>query len=48
MRKPTIYEAMTARLGREPSNDELRAEVARIIAEGAAEGRKRTRKSRAR
>lgn len=29
-RKPTIYEALYQRLGREPTNDELRAEVNRI------------------
>ena len=30
-RKPTIYEALRAKLGREPSNDELRDECLRII-----------------
>lgn len=30
-RKPTIYEALKARLGREPSNAELKAECERII-----------------
>jgi hypothetical protein len=30
MRKPTIYEALRDKLGREPTNDELKAEVNRI------------------
>ena len=30
-RKPTIYEALKARLGREPSHAELKAEVIRIL-----------------
>ena len=30
-RKPTIYEALRAKLCREPSNDELRIECQRII-----------------
>ena len=30
-RKPTIYEALRAKLGREPSNDELCDECKRII-----------------
>ena len=30
-RKPTIYEALKAKLNREPTNDELKAEVIRII-----------------
>ena len=30
-RKPTIYEALRAKFGREPSNDELRDECKRII-----------------
>ena len=30
-RKPTIYEALRGKLGREPSNDELRIECQRII-----------------
>jgi hypothetical protein len=34
-RKPTIYEALRARLGREPTNDELMIECLRII-RGAA------------
>jgi hypothetical protein len=32
-RKPTIYEALKDRLGREPTNDELKAEVIRILRE---------------
>lgn len=30
-RKPTIYEALRAKLGREPTNDELRIECQRIM-----------------
>ena len=30
-RKPTVYEALRDKLGREPSNDELRIECQRII-----------------
>lgn len=37
MRKPTIYEALKAKLRREPSNLELKAEVARILDEGMIE-----------
>ena len=37
MRKPTIYEALREKLGREPTNAELKAEVKRIIAESWAE-----------
>lgn len=33
-RKPTIYEALKASLGREPSAAELRADVQRIIRAG--------------
>lgn len=36
-RKPTIYEALRAKLGREPTHNELTADVRRILAEGAAE-----------
>ena len=32
-RKPTIYEALTAKLGREPTNAELKAEMSRISEE---------------
>lgn len=42
-RKPTIYEALQAKLGREPTYPELKAEVERIKAEalcvGATQGR---------
>jgi hypothetical protein len=31
MRKPTIYEALKAKLGREPSHNELMADVNRIL-----------------
>lgn len=31
MRKPTIYEALRAKLGREPTDHELRADVFRIL-----------------
>lgn len=34
-RKPTIYEALRAKLGREPTNDELMVECLRIIREAA-------------
>ena len=37
MRPPTIYEALRAKLGREPSNAELRADVHRILADGTRE-----------
>ncbi len=30
MRKPTIYEALATKLGRLPTNEELRADVQRI------------------
>ncbi len=36
-RKPTIYEALKAKLGREPSNAELKADVQRILTEGTIE-----------
>jgi len=39
MRKPTIYEAMAAKLGRVPTNAELNAECRRIIREGYLESR---------
>jgi len=35
--KPTIYEALRAKLGREPTHRELCADVRRILAEGAME-----------
>ena len=31
MRKPTVYEALAAKLGREPSHNELVADVNRIL-----------------
>lgn len=34
----TIYAALRQRLGREPSNAELKAEVKRIISEGCTAG----------
>ena len=37
MTRPTIYEALKARLGREPSHRELVAEVRRILEEAAIE-----------
>jgi hypothetical protein len=37
MRKPTIYEVLREKLGREPTNAELNADVKRILAEGAEE-----------
>ena len=37
MRKPTIYEALRAKLGREPTNAELKADVDRIKREAVEE-----------
>lgn len=37
MRKPTIYEALAAKLGRVPTHAELKADVKRILAEGLIE-----------
>lgn len=37
MKKPTIYEALSQKLGREPSRVELKADFDRILAEGAQE-----------
>jgi len=37
MKKPTIYEALRAKLGREPTNAELKVEVRRILDEGFQE-----------
>lgn len=34
MIRPTIYEALRAKLGREPTNTELKTDVARIIENG--------------
>jgi len=31
MRKPTIYEALREKLGREPTNAEIKADVQRIL-----------------
>lgn len=36
-RKPTIYEALRDKLGREPTNAELTDDVKRILREGAEE-----------
>lgn len=37
MRNPTIYEALAAKLGREPTNAEVKADVERILDEAAQE-----------
>lgn len=37
MRKPTIYEALSEKLNRNPTPAELKAEVSRIKAEGYAQ-----------
>ena len=37
MRKPTIYEALRAKLGREPTNAELKADVQRIKTDALVE-----------
>jgi hypothetical protein len=37
MRKPTIYEALRAKLGREPTNAEIKADVERIKREAFEE-----------
>jgi hypothetical protein len=37
MRKPTIYEALRDKLGREPSQGELVADVKRILEDGTRE-----------
>lgn len=36
-RKPTIWEALQARLNRNPTNAECRAEIQRILAEARTE-----------
>jgi hypothetical protein len=36
-RRPTIYEALRDRIGREPTSAEITAECRRILAEGTAE-----------
>ncbi len=33
MRKPTIYEALAIKLGREPTREEVKADVRRILTE---------------
>lgn len=35
--KPTIYTALRAKLGREPSNAELKADVQRILSEATVD-----------
>lgn len=37
MRKPTIYEALCAKLGREPTHAEIKADIIRILADGTRE-----------
>lgn len=37
MHKPTIYEALRDKLGREPTNAELKADVSRILEEARIE-----------
>ena len=37
MTRPTIYDALKARLGREPTPAELKADVQRILEEGTRE-----------
>ena len=37
MMKPTIYEALRAKIGRAPTNAELKADVKRILEEGYVE-----------
>lgn len=37
MRKPTIYEALRSKLGREPTHAEIKADVKRILADGLRE-----------
>ncbi len=41
MRKPTIYEALKAKLNREPTHNELVEDVKRILREAAAERKAR-------
>lgn len=36
-RSPTIWEALQAKLGRDPTNDEVRADVRRILDEALVE-----------
>jgi hypothetical protein len=37
MRKPTIYEALRAKLGREPTDAEIKQDVTRILSEARVE-----------
>jgi hypothetical protein len=37
LRKPTIYEALKEKLGREPTNAEIKADVQRILEESMVE-----------
>ena len=37
MRKPTIYDNLAAKLGRNPTNEECKAECFRILNEAAGE-----------
>lgn len=37
MRKPTIYEVLRDKIGREPTHAELKAEVSRILIEARCE-----------
>ena len=39
-RKPTIYEALHDKLGREPTHEETVADVKRILSEGAQEAKR--------
>ena len=43
MKQPTIFAALTAKLGREPTNAECREDVFRILREAAEERRTRRR-----
>jgi hypothetical protein len=45
MKRPTIYEALWLKLGREPTNAELKAEVGRIKVEALIETAERGRLS---
>jgi hypothetical protein len=36
-RNPTIWEALAAKLGREPTGDEVKADIRRILEEGRRE-----------
>ena len=41
MIRPTIYEALRVKLGREPTNAELKADVQRILTDGLIEAAER-------